>query len=514
MSGFARAHAVALLGVHGHLVEVEAHLAQGLPGLVITGLPDTAVTQARDRVRAAVLNSGQKWPDRRITVGLSPAWLPKVGSGFDVAVAAAIMAAGGVVPPAALDGVGFVGELGLDGRLRPVRGVFPAVAEGARCGVDRFVVPQGNVAEATLVPGVRVLGLGTLGGVLALLRGEPPPAEEAAAGVLTPVDAARTEERDVGDLADVVGQELGRRAVEVAAAGGHHLALFGVPGTGKTMLAERLPGVLPPLRDEAAVEVTAVQSVAGVLPAGTGLVRRPPYQAPHHTATVPSLVGGGTGLARPGMLSLAHNGVLFMDEAPEFSPRVLDALRQPLEHGEVVLARSGGLTRYPARVQLVLAANPCPCASPGGDHHCTCSASIRRRYLGRISGPLLDRMDLRVGLLPVTSAALYAVRDRPESSAAVAARVAAARAQAAERWGGFGWRSNAEVSGSALRSGWRLPREVTAAAAHAVDTGELSARGFDRVLRVAWTLADLAGRTVPDSGDVNEAVYLRRGRAA
>ncbi len=490
MAGFARAHAVALLGVHGHLVEVEAHLAQGLPGLVITGLPDTAVTQARDRVRAAVLNSGQKWPDRRITVGLSPAWLPKAGSGFDVAVAAAIMAAAGVVPPVALDGVGFVGELGLDGRLRPVRGVFPAVAEGARCGVDRFVVPQANVAEATLVPGVRVLGLGTLAGVLALLRGEPPPAGESAVDAAPLADPASKEGqdgRDGGDLADVVGQELGRRAVEVAAAGGHHLALFGVPGTGKTMLAERLPGVLPPLADAAAVEVTAVQSVAGVLPVGAGLVRRPPYQAPHHTATVPSLVGGGSGLARPGMLSLAHNGVLFMDEAPEFSPRVLDALRQPLEHGEVVLARSGGLTRYPARVQLVLAANPCPCASPGGDHHCTCSASTRRRYLGRISGPLLDRIDLRVELLPVTSAALYAVRDQPESSAAVAARVATARGQAAERWGHLGWRSNAQAPGSALRAGWRLPRAVTAAAARAVDTGELSARGFHRVLRITCT---------------------------
>ncbi|MFG1923681.1 YifB family Mg chelatase-like AAA ATPase [Cryptosporangium sp. NPDC048952] len=514
MAGFARALAVGLHGVHGRVVEVEAHLAQGLPGLVITGLPDAAVTQARDRVRAAVLNSGQRWPDQRITVGLGPAWLPKHGTNFDLAVAAAILAAAGATPLVALDGLVLIGELGLDGRLRPVRGVFPSVAAGAQDGLRRYVVPAANWSEAALVPGADVVGRRTLRGVIALLRGEDPPTDDAASAPPPLRILARTDGSE-GDLADVAGQEIGRRAVEVAAAGGHHLALFGPPGAGKTMLAERLPGILPPLDDESAVEVTAVHSVAGVLPVGTGLVRRAPYQAPHHTATVAALVGGGTGLARPGAISLAHHGVLFLDESPEFSPRALDALRQPVERGEVLLARTGGAVRYPARVQLVLAANPCPCASAAGDRACTCTPTARRRYLGRISGPLLDRIDLRVMLLPVASAALYATHDQPESTAVVAHRVREARGAAVERWTGLGWSSNAAVPGTALRSReWRLPRLVTAAAARAIDGGELSARGYDRVLRIAWTLADLSGRSAPDYGDVNEALELRRGSVA
>ena len=515
MAGFARALSVGLLGVHGRLVEVEAHLAQGLPGMVITGLPDAAVTQARDRVRAAVLNSGQRWPDQRMTVGLGPAWLPKHGTGFDLAIAIAILTAAGVAPRVALDGLALLGELGLDGRVRPVRGIFPAVAAAAAVGVSRFVVPAANWSEAALVPGVEVVGRRTLRGVLAVLRGEEAPAEESEPGpVVAAGDEVGPAGSDEGDLADVVGQETGRRAVEVAAAGGHHLALFGPPGAGKTMLAERLPGVLPPLGEAAAVEVTAVHSVAGILPVGSGLVRRAPYQAPHHTATVASLVGGGSGLARPGAVSLAHHGVLFLDESPEFPPRALDALRQPIERGEVVLARAGGLIRYPSRVQLVLAANPCPCATAAGDRACTCTPATRRRYLSRLSGPLLDRIDLRVTLLPVASVALHAEHDQPEPSNVVADRVLEARAAAAARWGHRGWLSNASVPGPVLRTEWRLPRTVTLAAARAVDRGELSARGYDRVLRVAWSLADLAGRTAPDEGDVNEALELRRGQVA
>jgi magnesium chelatase family protein len=310
-------------------------------------------------------------------------------------------------------------------------------------------------------------------------------------------------------LRDVVGQAVGRRAVEVAGAGGHHLLFTGPPGSGKTMLAERLPGVLPPLAVEEALEVTAVHSVAGLLAADAPLVRRPPYQAPHHSASAAALVGGGSRQARPGAASLSHRGILFLDEAPEFQAGVLDALRQPLESGEVAIARSGGVARYPARFQLVLAANPCPCAAPAGEAECRCTATARRRYIGRISGPLLDRMDLQVQLHPVVPGELLAGLDTAEPSAAVASRVAAARAVAAERLRGTGWRINADVPGPALRGRWRLPARVTAAAEVRLDRGELSARGYDRILRVAWSVSDLAGQTRPTATDVEEAVALR-----
>lgn len=505
---FARTLSVGLTGVQGHVVEVEADLAQGLPGFVITGLPDVALSEARDRVRAAVHNSGETWPSRRITVGLTPAWLPKHGTGYDLAVAVAVLVAAEVVPRGRLEGVVLLGELALDGQVRPVRGVLPAVLAAARHGIERVVVPSANGAEARLVPGLRVLPVASLRALAGILRGEPVEEEHRPA-------LAECGPPPVPDLVDVVGQDDGRRAVEVAAAGGHHLTLTGPPGSGKTMLAERLPGLLPPLDLDAALEVTAVHSVAGVLPAGSPLVRRPPYQAPHHTATVPALVGGGSGLARPGALSLAHRGVLFLDEAPEFAGGVLDALRQPLERGEIVLARAGGVATYPCRVQLVLASNPCACRSGSGDLACTCSPAARRRYGARLSGPLLDRVDLQVTLLPVRGAALLSDASGLETTATVASRVARARAAAAARWSGDGWRTNAEVPGGVLRGRpWGLPRAARLVADRLVETGELSARGYHRVLRVAWTIADLAGRDRPDSGDVLGAAEFRLGRAA
>jgi magnesium chelatase family protein len=507
--GVARVLSVGLVGVRGHVVEVEADLAQGLPGLVITGLPDTALGEARDRLRAAVGNSRLRWPSRRITIGLSPAWLPKHGSSFDLAMAAAVLCADGVLPERGLSGAIVLGELALDGRVRPVRGVLPAVLAASRLGVHRAVVPAPNVLEARLVPEADVVGVATLAGLAAYLRGDAEPVEPGADADGADPDALPP------DLADVQGQDVGRRAVEVAAAGGHHLFLTGPPGSGKTMLAERLPGVLPPLPLQAALEVTAVHSVAGTLPAGGPLVRRPPYQAPHHTASVAALVGGGSGIARPGALSLAHYGVLFLDEAPEFASGVLDALRQPLERGEVVLARSGGVACYPARVQLVLAANPCPCASSAGEDRCVCSSAARRRYLGRLSGPLLDRVDLQVTLLPVGLSALLAGDGAAaQATAVVAERVARARAAAAERWQRHGWRTNSEVPGQALRGCYRLPRGVRTSLDRKVDTRAVSARGYDRVLRVAWTLADLAGKDQPDEGDVAFATDLRLGQAA
>jgi magnesium chelatase family protein len=504
---YAKVLAVGLVGVTGHLVEVEADLSPGLPAVIISGLPDTALHEARDRVRAAVVNSGQRWPNRRITLNLLPATLPKHGSAFDLAIAVALLGAAGELPLLPMEGVVVLGELGLDGTVRPVRGVLPMVAAAARAGLVRVVVPAGNAAEAAVVPGVRVRAVDTLHRLVAFVRDGTP--------LLEPPPVPPAEALSGPDLADVAGQALGRRALEVAAAGGHHLSLLGPPGTGKTMLAERLPSILPELDDEDALEVTALHSIAGTLPPDGRLLRRPPFQAPHHSATVPALVGGGSGLARPGALSLAHRGVLFLDEAAEFSKGALEALRQPLESGYVHLARARGGTRYPARVQLVLAANHCPCARPGGDTLCECSPLARRRYLGRLSGPLLDRIDVQIRVLPVRPAELLGTDPDGEPSATVAARVAVARRAAAERWTPVGYRLNAEVSGPLLRRPpWRLAAQATAELRGRLDRGSLSARGFDRIIRLAWTIADLDGRARPDREDVREATGLRTGEEA
>lgn len=503
---YASVLSVGLVGVTGHLVEVEADLSPGLPAVVLTGLPDTALHEARDRVRAAIVNSGQSWPNRRITVNLLPATLPKYGSGFDVAIACALLAGAGELPLAPMDGVIVLGELGLDGTVRPIRGVLPMVAAAAKAGITRVIVPLANAREATVIPGISVRAVDSLHRLMAFIRGadrllDPPSAEPA------PIIPGP-------DLADVSGQDTGRWGIEVAAAGGHHLALLGPPGAGKTMLAERLPTILPELDDEAALEVTALHSIAGVLPPDGDLVRRPPFQAPHHSASTAALVGGGAGLARPGALSLAHRGILFLDEAPEIATATLQALRQPLESGRVVLARTRGSTEYPARVQVVLAANPCPCASPAGDQNCTCTPTARRRYLGKISGPLLDRIDIQITLRALSAAQLMTNSQPSESSAVVAERVAKARAAAAARWSADGWRVNADVPGPQLRRPpWRLPPRDTAALRTSLDRGTLSARGFDRVVRLAWTIADLDGRDRPTRADVNEAASLRMGEA-
>ncbi|MEP7020343.1 MAG: YifB family Mg chelatase-like AAA ATPase, partial [Pseudonocardiales bacterium] len=441
------------------------------------------------------------------TVALFPADVRKVGSRFDLAVALAVLASAGEVRVEAVAEVVWIAELGLDGRLRPVRGVLPSVITAQQAGVRRVVVAPANAAEAALVQGVDVRAVHDLRQVLDWLRGDGP----------APPVAEPDDEPDPGggalDLADVAGQAAAKQALEVAAAGGHHLYLLGPPGAGKTMLAERLPGLLPALDDAAALEVTAVHSVAGQLAKQARLLRRAPLQAPHHTASVASLVGGGTHLARPGAISLAHHGVLFLDEAPEFSPRALDALRQPLESGSVVLHRGGGAVSYPARFLLVLAANPCPCGSRASD--CVCQPQSRRRYQQRLSGPLLDRIDVRVQVDPVPHADLFDDAAGRESSQAVAARVASARAAAAERWRRTPWRVNGAVPGAALRAApWALPHAVLQPAEQYLQRGQISARGFDRVLRLAWTVADLAGRAHPDTGDVAEALYFRTGSSS
>ena len=498
----ARCHAVALLGLDGYVVEVECDLAAGLPGLSITGLPDAALNEARDRVKAAVMNSGIPWPGKRITLGLSPAAKPKKGSGFDLSLATALLAAAGEVPHDALHGLVLLGELGLDGRVRPVPGVLPALVAAAKGGFDRAVVPAVNLAEARLLDDVSSRGVASLRELIALLKGEE----------LTDPDVptlALAAEPDIRDFADVLGQPVGRTACEVAAAGGHNLLFTGPPGCGKTLLAERLPGILPPLSFQESLEVSQIHSVAGTLPADAPLVTRPPFQAPHHGATPASVVGGGSGIARPGAASLAHRGILFLDEAPEFQRAVLDALRQPLESGEISIRRVGGTARYPARFSLVLAANPCPCAKPR--FSCTCRPAAREGYLTKLSGPLLDRIDLHVPLNAITRQDMQSERGVEETTALLQERVLGARERAATRYADTPWRTNADVPPSVLVRRWPLERKPLALLGSAMDHGLLTARGFGRVQRLAWTLADLAGHGTPTKDDASLALSLRLG---
>lgn len=494
-----RAFSVAVRGLDGEIVEIEADITSGLPGVHLVGLPDAALQESRDRVRAAITNCGNRWPMARLTLALSPATLPKMGSVYDLALAAAVLSAHRKKPWEHLDRTVLLGELALDGRVRPVKGVLPAVLAAKRGGWRAVVVPMDNLAEASLVDGIKVWGVGTLGQLQCWLSGSEQLTER--------ITAASATSEPTADLADVVGQAQARFAVEVAAAGAHHLMLTGPPGVGKTMLAQRLPGLLPPLSNSESLEVTAIHSVAGLLSETTPLIIRPPFVAPHHSSSVAALVGGGSGMARPGAVSRAHRGVLFLDECAEIRVSALEALRTPLEDGEIRLARRDGVAHYPARFQLVLAANPCPCA-PADPRDCICAPIAKRRYLGRLSGPLLDRVDLRVQMHPVRAGAFST--ENNESTAQVRHRVARARDAAVHRWRPHGFRTNAEVSGALLRRKFRPSSAAMAPLATALDRGLLSIRGVDRTLRVAWTLADLAGRAAPGLDDIAAALSFRQ----
>ena len=516
--GLARTYSAVVVGVRAHIVEVEAHLSPGLPALTLVGLPDTSLNEARDRVRAAIVNSGLKWPDCRMTVGLSPAWLPKRGSGLDVAIALAILAADGQIPSNGVANLVALGELGLDGRIRHVSGALAAALALRRLPgrkADAIVAGAHDAQLLSSVPDMSVLTVTSLRALAARLRGEQEPEDEGSESLLGISVNAAAQHSPVGadkDMAEVRGQDAAKVGIEVAAAGGHHIALLGRAGVGKTLLAERIPGLLPDLSDEAALEVTAIHQLTARLhrSSGGGLIRRPPWFAPHHSASRAAMVGGGSD-DRPtiGMVSLAHRGVLFLDEAAEFEPSVIDALREPLESGEVSVARSGFHLTFPARFQLVVATNPCPCGNALDTHRgavCRCTPSQRRRYLARLSGPLLDRVDVRVVLRRPTLAAM-STSHPSETSEAIAARVCAARVRIGEYLLGTPWPTMISVPPEELLKRW--PLAVAARRELDVACRTDSLRGRDRVVRVAWTLAALGDRGSPSVSDIATAVGMR-----
>ena len=498
---FCQVRSLGLQGVAGYEVRAECDLSNGLPSFDVVGLPDAAVKEARNRVRAAVKNGGFTFPVSRITVNLAPADRRKEGTVYDLPMLVGILAAGGQLPPPEPDAA-FVGELSLAGGLRPVRGMLPMALAARRAGITTLYVPADSAAEATLAGGLTVYGVNTLEELTAHLRGE---------NLLAPAPAWTPPEGSVSlpDFADVKGQDQAKRALEIAAAGGHNLAMIGPPGSGKSMLAKRLPSILPPLSEREALETTEIHSVMGLTSRERPMVEARPFRAPHHSISATGLSGGGSPVPKPGEISLAHNGVLFLDELPEFHKDVLESLRQPLEEGRVQIARAAASEEFPARFMLVCAMNPCKCGwygHPSG--RCRCSEGEIKRYLGKLSGPLLDRIDLYVEV-PALEFEELSRKSAGETSADIRARVEAARAIQMKRFGPDGPECNAHMGPKELQTYCALDQSCRSVMEGAFQRLGLTARSYDRILRVARTIADLDGAERIEVPHLAEAIQYR-----